>query len=139
MNSKKNLIVGGIIIVVLIAGAFLWKGGFLRKSAETAQPQTAQSEIEKLKGLVNSAKMTDEIYIEMMTEIAQNTFKNPGRTQEETLAEIGKINEKIQNKYGISNAEYVRYAQALNEDKVRFAAMQEKLIPIMTELLKAKK
>ena len=98
-----------------------------------------QSTVEKLKGLVGSAKMTDEIYIELMTEIARDTFKNPGRSQEETLVEIGKITKKIQDKYGISDIESNTYTQALREDKVRSAALQEKLAPIILELMKSGK
>lgn len=118
MKSKKNLVIGGIIIIVLVAGALLWKGGYLGRGA----------------GILNlGAKMTDEMYLKMTTEIAQNAIKNPVPTFQEAM--LNETN-KILNKYGISEVEFGMYVQALSNDEVRSAAMNEKLQQIMSELLK---
>jgi len=124
MNSKKNLIIGGIIIVVLAAGALLWKGGFLGQNSGTGQPGIG----------IFSKKMTDEIYIKMMTEIGKIAINNPGQAQDVISNETN----KILNKYGVTDAEFATYAKALSEDKVRSAAMQEKLVQMMSELMKTK-
>ncbi len=135
MTSKKKLIIGAAVVVVLIAGAVLWKGGFLGQGVGVVSPGL---------GVLLSNKMTDAIYLEAMTAIAQNTIKNytansSTLTQEEVLNETKKIYSEIFVKYGISEEEFGRYSQALNEDKVRSAAMQEKLQQIMSDLFNAKK
>ena len=121
MNSKKNLVIGGIIIIVLVAGAFLWKGGFLGQRVGTAL---------NMVGISN--KMTDEIYIKIMTDIAKISINSPGQAQDV----ISNEKDKILNKYGISDSEFITYSQALFEDRVRSAEMSAKLQQIMTELLK---
>lgn len=127
MNSKKNLIIGAIVVVVLIAGGFLLKGGSLGGGAGTGQPGIG----------IFSNKMTDEVYIKIMTDAAKITAQsytagNSGQTPETTENEM----ENLLRKYGISEEEFGRYMQALQADKVRSAAMQEKLVKIMTEWLK---
>ena len=129
--------------IIIVACVLMLVGAGCVKSSNQKNPVTGaknenqpQNTIEKLKGLVGSAKMTDEIYAEMMIEVTRNTLKNPERSQEETLIEVEKIQKKIQDKYGIGAVEYGMYVQALSGDKVRSAALQEKLTPILLELMK---
>ena len=123
MNSKKNLVIGGIIIIVLVAGAFLWKGGFLGQRVGTAL---------NMVGISN--KMTDETYLKIMADGANIIINNTGQTQETAAA----ATEKILNKYGISDVEFGTYVQALYADKVRSAAMSARYQQIMMDLIKAK-
>lgn len=124
MNSKKNLIIGGIVIVVFIGGAFLLKDKFFGQSGEIGQPGVG----------IFSNKVTDDIYLKIMTDTAKITINNPGQTQETIASEM----KSILSKYGISDVEFATYAQALSTDKVRSAAMQEKLVQIMSDLFKTK-
>lgn len=131
MKSKKNIIIGGIVLVVLIAGAVLWKGGFLGRSVGLVAPGLG----------IFSGKMTDEIYLEMMTQTAKITVQNytakdSTLSQEEILNQSKSEMSKVLDKYGISDAEFAIYSKALFEDKVRSSAMQEKLQQIMSDLLK---
>lgn len=130
MNSKKNLIIGAVIIIILVVGVILGKGGFLGQSVGTA-----------LETVGISNKMTDEIYIEAMTQgakiTAENyTAKDSTLSSEEMWNQVQSEMNKVIDKYGISDLEAATYFKALSEDKVRSAAMQEKLLPIMLELLK---
>lgn len=129
MKSKKLIIAVIIaVIIVLIAGAFLWKGGSLGGGVGIGQPGLG----------IFSNKMTDEIYIKIGTEIVKNTYINnpgPGQTQE-TPENVLK---NMLSKYGISEEEFGRYSQALAADKVRSAAIQEKMVQITVDLMKAKK
>ncbi|MDO8443059.1 MAG: hypothetical protein Q7S81_02260 [bacterium] len=130
MNSKKNLIIGGIVIVVLVAGAFLWKGGSPKQGAGTEQPGIeglVKEQISEQMG--GSGKMTDEIFIEIMRETAKVVAVQKGMTEEERA----KLELKILSKYGISAETAVEYYNALNNDAIRNAALEEKSQQIIKE------
>ncbi|MFA4834229.1 MAG: hypothetical protein WC619_05310 [Patescibacteria group bacterium] len=125
MNSKKNLIVGGIIIVVLIVGALLWRGGFLRQGAEIAQQGAA----------VISNKMTDDIYVEITAQITFAGMMNPKNAMEA----ITKKNDELLNKYHISVVESGMYVQALYNDNSRRAELDKRVSQRLSELQKTGK
>ena len=125
MKSKKSLIVGAIIIVVLIAGALLWKGGFLRQGAEIAQQGVA----------VISNKMTDDIYVEITAQITFAGMMNPKNATEE----ISKKMDELLNKYNISTVENGMYIQTLYNDNSRRAELDKKVSQRISELQKTGK
>ncbi len=116
--DKKILIIAAVV-VILIAGVFLWKGGSPGQKGGIMQP-------------VIGNKMTDAIQIEIMTELAKNAINNPDQSQDETLKETN----AILSKYGITPVEYGEYIQALYADKTRSAEMDAKQQQIMLDLLK---
>ena len=132
MKSKKNLIIGAIVVVVLFVGILLLKGGSNGISQPGIEGQSNEQTTDWQRGAGGTTKMTDKIYIDVMTQLAKNTISNPGQSEEE----LQKETEKILIKYGVSVVEYGTYAQALFEDKVRFASMNEKMQQIMLELMK---
>lgn len=125
MNSKNNLIISGVIIVVLIAGALLWKGGFLKKSAETAQPGVA----------VISNKMTDNLYVEITAQAVYVGMMNQKNSAEVTQQKM----DELRRKNNISTVEFGMYVQALTNDKSRFAEYEKKLLQRVSELQKTGK
>lgn len=132
MNSKKNLIVGAIIIVVLIAGALLWKGGFLKKSGETVQSGIG---IVQQGVAVISNKMTDNLYVEITAQATYAGMITPKNTTEAIQQKM----DELLNKNNISTVEFGMYVQALYNDQSRYVEVNKRVSQRIAELQKAGK
>jgi len=137
MNSKKNIITIVVVVIIIIVIAFLWKGGFRgTKTIPTGETNpTSQSGTvgetgdQATKQTGSIGKMTDEIYVEIMSQVAYNGTKDPV-----TWAQNGFP--KLLAKYGITEENYAAYGQELSKDMTRATAVAQKYSQRLTELQK---
>lgn len=145
MNSKKLLITIGVIVVILIVGTLLWKGGFSWLGVGIA-PSTSPTEgitpgtqpgVEEQAGeqtmgeqteVGSIGKMTDEIYIEIAVQIAYQSQKDPVGLEQAV--------KNLLNKYGVTQENMDAYSATINKDTARAQAVAQKYMQRLQELQK---
>jgi len=141
MNSKKSLITIIVVIVVLVAGGLLWRGGFLGygtgtvydsalPTGGTTQPgvegQTGEQATGGQTGTVG--KMTDDIYIELITQAAYQAQNNPSAYASNM--------KNLYDKYGVTAENIQAYGEALSKDPARAQAVGQKYAQQLQQLMK---
>lgn len=123
MNSKKSLITVAIVIVVLVAGWYLWRGGFSWWGVGTTPVSPSPTEgitpatqpgVEGQTGGqgggqtggqttgTNIGKMTDDIYVEIAAQTAYYSAKDP--------AGLAARAKDLLAKYGVNEENMTAYA-----------------------------
>lgn len=140
MGSKKSLITLAIIVVVLVGGAILWKGGFLWGGVGTTsnstsptggitpatQPGTGgQTGGQTTGGSIG--KMTDDIYVEILVQSAYNAQKDPT-----SWASSGY--NSLLSKYGVTEENVIAYGEELGKNPQRAQEVATKYMKRLTEL-----
>lgn len=139
MGLKKSLVKFVIIIVVLVGGAILWKGGFLGRIVGTTPGITpaTQPEVEGQTGEQTTGeqttggsigKMTDEIYTEIM---AQTTYNLQKYAQD--LPSFASHMKVFYGKYDVTAENFKAYEEAL-KDPTRAQAIAQKYAQRLQEL-----
>jgi hypothetical protein len=139
MGSKKSLVKFVIVIVVLVGGAILWKGGFLGRIVGTTPGITpaTQPEVEgQTGGQITGeqttggsvGKMTDEIYTEIM---AQTTYNLQKYAQD--LPSFASHMKVFYGKYDVTAENFKAYEEAL-KDPTRAQAIAQKYAQRLQEL-----
>lgn len=155
MNTKKNLITVAMVIVVLVAGSLLWRGGFLglggvgtvsvpvsstgevtSGTQSGAEGQTGAQGGEQTAGTEaktgSIGKMTDDIYVDIMAQVAYQGAKDP-------MAWAINGFEKLLNSYGVTEENYTAYGNELQKDTSRMQTIVQKYSLKVAELQKAGK
>ncbi|MFA5095341.1 MAG: hypothetical protein WC447_01610 [Candidatus Paceibacterota bacterium] len=132
MSSKKSLITVIVIIIVLIAGWYLWKGvGTAPVSTpltgETSQPG-AEGQTSEQTGSGDIGKMTDDIYVELIAQAAYQAQKDP--------ASYASTMQNLYEKYGITEENITAYGEALSKDPTRAQAIAQKYAEELQKLMK---
>lgn len=135
MNSKKILIIAGVVVAVLIAGALLWKGVGTESippsgGGTTVTPQTGDGgpggETGGKTVAGDASKVTDEMYIEVL---AQSS--NPQMKDMKTWAADMKA---LYAEYGVTEADIKAYASELEKDPLRAGEIGQKYMKRAMEL-----
>jgi len=137
MNSKSLIV--AVVVIVLIGGVYMWKGGTTAiddsvKIAPVGEEQTGvQGAGEQTSDTTGSiGKMTDDIYVEIMAQIAYGT-----RDPMAWVTNNGM--EKLLNKYGVTEENYTAYGEEVNKDTTRASAVVQKYSLRLQELQKTGK
>ena len=140
MGSKKSLVKFVIIIVVLVGGAILWKGGFLGRIVGTTPGITpaTQPEVEGQTGEQTTGeqttggsigKMTDDIYLEIVAQSGYYAQKHPT----DSMGAISYIKD-LYKKYGITAENFSAYGEELEKNPQRYGEIGVKLAQRLQEL-----
>ena len=137
MNSKKYLITIVVVIVVLVAGWYLWKGNGTTSTLPT-QETTSTTEQSGVEGQISGqettgqigtiGKMTDDIYIEMLVQAAYQAQKNP--------ASYALTMKNLYDKYGITAENVTAYGESLQKDPARAQTIMQKYSQELQKLMK---
>lgn len=148
MNSKKSLITVAIVIVVLLAGWFLWRGGFSWWGIGTVSVPTSPTERitpatqpgaggqttggqageQTTGGQTGSiGKMTDDIYVEIMVQTIYQGTKDPTSWVSHGQADLFA-------KYGVTEENVKAYAEGFAKDPTRAQAIAKKYAQRLQEL-----
>ena len=136
---KKSLITIIVIIVVLIAGWYFWKGGFIGHGIGTSNSvlpngETSQTgmggagETATTGQTGNVEKVTDDVYVELMAQAAYLSQKSPATY----VTEI----QKLYSKYGLNQESFAAYGEELSKDPTRAQAIAQKYTQRLQELMK---
>lgn len=148
MNSKKLLITIGAIVVVLVIGAFLWRGvktapvspsstegitpvtqpGVEGQAGGQGEGQTITSGQTAVGGI---GKMTDEIYIEILAQSGYYAQKHPT----DSMGAISHTKD-LYKKYGITAENLSAYGEELEKDPLHQGEIGARLAQRLQELQK---
>lgn len=139
MNSKKSIITLVVVIVVLVAGWLIWRGGGLQgfrmmpNGGQTPLSQTGgngggEMTDGKIETTGTVGKMTDDIYVEMMAQVAYLSQKSPATY----VANV----ESLYKKYGITQENMTAYAKEFEANPQRAAEIIQKYQQRLIELQK---
>lgn len=129
--SKKNIILLVVIIVIVFIGLFLWRGGFLGHRVGPTGEVTGLGVMGKIGdnvtgGAVSTGKITDDVYIELMAQVAYLAQKNPYTY----AASI----EALYKKYGITEENMTAYSKELENKPERSIEIAQKYAQRVAEL-----
>ena len=132
MSSKNIWIAALIVVIVLVGGITLWKGGFSWLGGGTSPTSTenealvgGQEDTGTNKG--GTGKLNDDVYIEIMTQSAYNLQENPL-----IWTESGYKN--FLSKYGVTEEDVVAYGEEINNNPQRAQEIAQKYIARLLEL-----
>jgi len=141
MKSKKSFIRIVVIIIVLLAGWYLWKGGFssfgIGTVSDSIVPTDMTTSETGIDGEVNepttveptgNIEITDDIYVELMVQAAYQSQKNP-TTYVATMA-------SLYDKYDITAEDFVAYGETLSKDPARAQIIAQKYAEELQKLMK---
>jgi hypothetical protein len=132
--GSKSLITTIVIIVVIVAGIFLWRGVGMKSVSTSptgeATPATeagGQTNDQAVSGQTGSiGKMTDDIYVEMIVQAAYQAQKNP--------AAYAANMQTLYAKYGITAENITAYGESLQKDPARTQTIMQKYTKKLQEL-----
>lgn len=120
---KKYIIIAAVVIILLVAGFLLWRGGFLNTKVATNEEINNQT-AEKIE---NFGKITDDIYVEMLVQVMNyQAEKNP------TTYALNMKN--LYEKYGVTEERMKAYSAELEKDPIRAQIIIQKYTQRLTEL-----
>jgi len=133
MDSKKNLMIIGAVIILMIIIILGWKGVGNKTGSDSTIPAngnliTTDTTIEAGEQTTGGSigKMTDDIFIEMIAQADYYAQKNP--------AGWAAYEQNLLQKYGVTEENLTAYSNLLENDPQHAQVITEKYIQRLTEL-----